>query len=171
MSEGDPNQVPPSSPQEPGSSAPPPIPQNTGPENATPPGSTAAPGPAQSASSWSTPPGMPFPAPGSPGERSWAVAIHVSPLIAHILGPLVLWLIKRPDSPYLDAVGKEVLNFQISFVIYEVVALAVSPFTCGLGHLVFAVLFLIWVVLVIIAAVKVSGGEDYRYPLTIRLIR
>lgn len=86
-----------------------------------------------------------------------------------ILGPLVLWLIKRADSPYIDVVGKEVLNFNISWTIYMIIA-ALSIFAL-IGVLLLPLAGLLWLIFVIMAAIKASEGKIYRYPLTIRLIK
>jgi len=103
-------------------------------------------------------------------------AWFVFPFYGNVLGPLVLWLIKRGDSPYLDRVGKEVLNFQISFSIYISLAIAVGTvlliFLIGiLFYFLAAAIWVAWVVLMIVAAVKTSNGEDYKYPFTIRLLQ
>lgn len=87
----------------------------------------------------------------------------------NILGPLVLWLVKRADSPYLDAVGKEVVNFNISWTIYA--AVAAFSMLALVGFLLLPVVAIAWLVFVIMAAVKASDGRFHRYPLTIRLIR
>jgi hypothetical protein len=97
-----------------------------------------------------------------------ALAGFVIPF-GNILGPLVLWLVKRADSPYLDATGKEAVNFNISWAIYAVVA-ALSIFAL-IGFLLLPLVCLVWLVLVVMAAIKASEGKAYRYPLTIRLIR
>jgi uncharacterized Tic20 family protein len=116
-------------------------------------------------------------------DNSLAVVMHllgfswfVFPFYGNILGPLILWLIKRGDSPYLDRVGKEVVNFQISFSIYISVAIAVGTvlliFLIGiLFYFLAAAIWVAWVVLMIIGAVKTSNGEEYKYPFTIRLLQ
>ena len=117
------------------------------------------------------------PPPGlSEQDRSWCIALHLSGLsgiilgwaLAHVLAPLVIWLIKRADSPVIDATGKEVLNFQISYSIY----LAVSGLLCFvfIGFLLLPILFVAWITLIIIATVKTSNGEQYRYPGIIRFL-
>ncbi len=107
--------------------------------------------------------------------RNWCVLCHASALaglffhfFGHLLGPLIVWLIKRADSPEIDAAGKESLNFQISMLIYEIIAGILCLVLIG-----FPILIALWIlntVFVIIASVKTSQGEFYRYPLTIRLI-
>ena len=86
-----------------------------------------------------------------------------------VIGPLVLWLIKRGESPYLDAVGKEVVNFNISWLIYGTIAF--FTIFVFIGFLILPVIGIAWLVLTIIGAIKASEGKIYRYPLTIRLIK
>ena len=107
--------------------------------------------------------------------RTWCVMCHLSALagfvipgVGHILGPLIVWLLKRGDAPEIDANGKEALNFQISMLIYYVVAGILCLILIGFALL--AILHVLNLVFVIIAAVKVSEGHTYRYPLTIRLL-
>ena len=87
----------------------------------------------------------------------------------HILAPLVIWLIKRSDSPAIDTTGKEVLNFQISYSIYT----GVSILLCFVlvGFLFLPVVLVTWIVCMVLAAMKTSNGETYRYPYTIRFLR
>ncbi len=87
----------------------------------------------------------------------------------NIIAPLILWLIKRSDSPLLDRSGKEALNFQISYTIYA----AVAGLLCLVlvGFLVLPVVFILWVVFMVVAAVKTGNGEEYKDPMTIRLLQ
>ncbi len=120
-------------------------------------------------------------------ERNWILFLHLSGFLGglaiccgSLVIPMMLWLIKREESVRVDWHGKEVLNFQISLLIYWfglivfgcMVAwslgfiLVVLPFLwmAGIGTL-----FLQWI-FGIIGAVKASDGIDYRYPLNLRLI-
>jgi uncharacterized Tic20 family protein len=104
--------------------------------------------------------------------RNWATLSHLSAYVAFLgipslVGPLVIWLLKR-DDPYVDYHAKEALNFNISFLIYGIVATFSIIFLVGL--LLLPVLLISWFVLVIVAAVKASSGEYYRYPMTLRFI-
>src|SRR5436309_6148537 len=111
----------------------------------------------------------------SPDIRTWTVLCHASALLGlffhflgHIFGPLIVWLLKRGDSPEIDAYGKESLNFQLSMLIYDAVAAILCIFLIGIP-----ILIALWVlntVLVIIASVKAGEGQFYRYPFTIRFI-
>jgi hypothetical protein len=106
----------------------------------------------------------------------WNVLCHASalagffvPWAGHILGPLVVWLAKRGDSPEIDENGKESLNFQISMLIYNIIA-GVLCFVL-IGFLLLGILHILNLVLVIVASIQANEGKLYRYPFTIRLIK
>src|SRR5467141_4609516 len=112
----------------------------------------------------------------SSNVRTWTVLCHASalagffiPAAGHILGPLIIWLAKRGDSPEIDAHGKESLNFQISMLIYNVIAGILCLVL--IGFVILGILHILNLVLVIVASVQASDGKFYRYPLTIRLIK
>ena len=94
----------------------------------------------------------------------------LAPLIplGNIWGPLVLWLWKRDTNPDVDLHGKEAVNFQISMSIYMLLA-GLSMFVV-IGFVLLPAVIVTDLVLVVIASVKASRGELYRYPLTIRFI-
>ena len=107
--------------------------------------------------------------------RTWAMLCHLTALLGfigipfgHLLGPLVVWLVKKNDDPSIDEQGKESLNFQISMTIYGIIAMFLILILIGIPLLIG--LGIADVILVVIASVKISNGEPYRYPLTIRLI-
>ncbi len=108
-------------------------------------------------------------------DNSLAVVMHVLGFagfvfpFGNIVAPLILWLVKRSDSPLLDRTGKEVLNFQISFTIYAAIA-GVLCFVL-IGLLILPVIALLWIIFIVIAAIKTGNGEEYRYPLTIRMLQ
>lgn len=109
-----------------------------------------------------------------PQQRTWAAFVHLSALagmlvpLGHLIGPFVVWLLKRNDAPFLDEQGKEAINFQLSITLYGAVA-AVLAFVL-IGFLLLYVLFFFWLIVVIVAAVKASDGVAFRYPFTIRLL-
>lgn len=140
--------------------------------------------------------------------RTWATLSHLSALLVllgvplgNVLGPMVVWLIKRNEFPFVDDQGKEALNFQLSMTLYWVLAgiliffsvgsiaffgpnvhrmwdfwnpMAMPfamPFAMLFGFLLIFGLLILDVILAIVAAVKASNGEAYRYPLTIRSIK
>lgn len=87
----------------------------------------------------------------------------------NVLGPLVVWLIKRNDFDFVDDQGKEALNFQITVMIGVLIGFVLTFILIGI--LVIAVVGITAVVLTIIAAIKANQGERYRYPVCIRLIK
>jgi uncharacterized protein len=98
-----------------------------------------------------------------------ALAVFVLPSFGNIIGPLIIWLIKKDQSAWVDKQGKESLNFQISITIYFIVSAILIVLL--IGFLLMFVVWVFWLVMVIIASVKVNDGLDYSYPLTIRFIR
>ena len=122
------------------------------------------------------PPPLPLSAPAIANVRTWSAFCHASALLGvffhfpgHVLGPLIVWLAKRDESPEIDAHGKEALNFQISMLIYNVIAAVFCLILIGFVFL--AILWVLNAVLCIIAAIQASDGKFYRYPMTIRFIQ
>jgi uncharacterized protein len=112
----------------------------------------------------------------SSNVRIWTVLCHASalagffvPWAGHILGPLIVWLVKRGDSTEIDEHGKESLNFQISMLIYNLIAGVLCLVL--IGFVILGILHILNLVLVIVASIQASEGKLYRYPITIRLIK
>jgi uncharacterized Tic20 family protein len=127
-----------------------------------------------------TPPAVPEPTPPTPqpnpDEKQWKLILHLSglaglllPYCGNILGPLVIWLIKKQEMPVLDAEGRKVLNFQISAAIYIFVSSIIGFMTCFLIFLPIGVVIW-WLVYTIIGCVKVSNNEAFEFPLTIKML-
>ena len=107
----------------------------------------------------------------------------IFPCVGNILAPLILWVTQRDRNPQINKVGKEVLNFQISFTAYFLLALLgcfvgtfLMAFIIGFLILPFCLLLalaisIVWIVFMVVAAVKTSNGEEYKYPFTIRLLQ
>src|SRR5712671_3265407 len=111
----------------------------------------------------------------SSGVRTWCILAHATalvgflvPVAGHIVGPLIVWLAKRQDSPEIDAHGKESLNFQISMLIWNVIAGILCLVLIGIPLLI--LLHILNIIFVIVASIQASEGKLYRYPLAIRLI-
>ena len=107
--------------------------------------------------------------------RTWNILCHASALFGvflhfpgHLLGPLIVWLAKRDDSPEIDAHGKESLNFQISMLIYNAIAVVFCLVLIGFVFL--AILWVLNALFVIIASIQASERKFYRYPMTIRFL-
>lgn len=119
-------------------------------------------------------------APPSGDPRTWAMAAHLSALVSAFvglafMGPLIVYLVKRDDDPFVRQQAAEALNFNLSVLIYTVAYVIVL--VIGLVLIVGVVLIplgvagaIAWLVLVIVAGVKAGRGEPYRYPLTIRFV-
>jgi hypothetical protein len=107
-------------------------------------------------------------------EKTWSMFCHLAALIGfvfpfgNILAPLTVWLIKKDESALVDLNGRRSLNFQISMTIYMIVSAILLILLIG-AFLMMAV-GLVDLILVIIAAVKVSNREDYKYPLSIKFL-
>ena len=86
----------------------------------------------------------------------------------HVIGPLILWLVKKDDSPFIDSHGKESLNFQISITLYMIACIPLVPLVIG-GVLMIG-LVVLDLVCVILASVRAYAGDPCRYPLTIRFL-
>ena len=109
-------------------------------------------------------------------EQNWAMICHLSALagflipFGNLLGPLIVWLVKRADMPMVEIHGKEALNFQITVTIAAVISMLLIFVLIG-----FVLLFIVGIgalILTIMAAVKVSNGEfDYTYPWALRLLK
>lgn len=108
--------------------------------------------------------------------RNWKIACHLASLVwlvgipfGNIIGPLIVWLVKKDELMDVDIHGKESVNFQISMTLYTIV----SVFLCFIliGFLILPVLITANVILVIIASSKANSDELYQYPFTIRLIK
>lgn len=104
----------------------------------------------------------------TPDDRTMGMLAHLLGIIGFI-GPLIIWLIKKDQSPFIDDQGKEALNFQLTMLIAWVVVI-VTSFFC-IGALLGPIVFVGNIVLCIIAAMKANQGIAYRYPVTIRFIK
>jgi uncharacterized Tic20 family protein len=112
----------------------------------------------------------------TPDERTWgtiahlaALALFVVPPFGNVLGPLVVWLLRRGHSEFVATEAREALNFNITILIGALVCGLLFQFSIGI--LFGIVLFFFWLVMTIIAALKANEGIPYRYPFTLRLVK
>ncbi|BAV97205.1 putative Tic20 family protein [Lysobacter enzymogenes] len=111
----------------------------------------------------------------SQDEKTWGMLAHLSTLVGlivpfgTILGPLVVWLMKKDTMPFVADQGKEALNFNITVLIAMIVGGILTLVLIGV--LVMIVVGIAWLVLSIIAALAANKGESYRYPFTLRLVK
>ncbi|UIP32356.1 DUF4870 domain-containing protein [Stutzerimonas kunmingensis] len=108
--------------------------------------------------------------------RQWAMFCHYSsffwflaPMIGNVIGPLIVWQLKKDMDPFVDQQGKEALNFQLTFSIVMMI--------CGLlawiliGFPLMVLVSVVALVLVVIAGIRANGGKPYRYPFCWRLVK
>ncbi|MET3882642.1 putative Tic20 family protein [Chitinophagaceae bacterium OAS944] len=129
--------------------------------------------------------------------RTWSMLCHLSALLGLlwwpgiVIGPLIVWQIKKNELPEIDPHGKEALNFQLTFVVLYFIAQIVlgiiagitfgigllwgSPFTflgSGLGLLsLLGIITLVALVLAVVAGIKANNGEPYKYPFSIKFVK
>jgi uncharacterized Tic20 family protein len=107
--------------------------------------------------------------------RTWGMACHLASLsrfvipFGSIIGPLIVWQAKKNEFAFVDDQGKEAVNFNLSWFIWEVLA-AVS-IVALVGFLVLPVLLIADLILVVVASIRANDGEAYRYPMTIRFFK
>ena len=111
----------------------------------------------------------------SKDAKQWAMLTHLAAFAAflipfgNIIGPLLVWQLKKDLGPFVEQNGKEAVNFQITIAIVGLVCTMLM--FALVGFLLLPVLGLYWLILTIIAGVKANEGVAYRYPFTIRFIK
>lgn len=104
----------------------------------------------------------------SANDKNIAVLTHLGGIFFSFLPGLIVWLLKKDDSAYVGEQAREALNFQISVLLFYLVSYILMLLL--IGFVLLAVVWLANIVLCIVAAIKASKGEQYRYPFTLRLI-
>lgn len=105
----------------------------------------------------------------SPAEdQSYAGLAQILGILG-IVPSLIIWLVFKDRGTKTNALGKEALNFQITMLIAETVGYALL--ITFVGALLIAAAWVLRLVFSIVAFTKVQAGEDYRYPVTLRLIK
>ena len=102
-------------------------------------------------------------------EKTMALLAHLLGIFTGFIGCLVIWLVKKDESAFVDDQGKEALNFQITVMI-AIVAAWLLTFVC-IGFILLPAAAIANVVFCILAAVESNKGVAYRYPVTLRLIK
>jgi len=109
-------------------------------------------------------------------ERTWGMLAHlaalcglVAPVLGNVAGPWLLWLLKRDESAFVGEQARESLNFNITVslgaILCALAALVLIGFVLGLA------LFIAWLALTLIAAIRASEGVHYRYPFALRFVK
>lgn len=114
--------------------------------------------------------------PTTPEQKTWGMAIHLAALIGVllplglVLGPMLVWMLKKNDAAYFDTQGKKAVNFQLTILIaafiFALLSLLIRPFIsfafmAGIAGLVFA----------IIAGINTKNGKEYNYPFSFRFVK
>ncbi|MDX8045870.1 DUF4870 domain-containing protein [Gracilibacillus sp. S3-1-1] len=102
-------------------------------------------------------------------ERMFGMLIYLLSFFTTVIGPLIIWLLKREESSFVDFHGKEYFNFFISYAIYGIITLLLMFVL--IGFLLAPIVGIAGFVFTIIGAVKAFNGEEYRFPLIIRIIK
>lgn len=104
--------------------------------------------------------------------RTWGMICHLMALcgyvipFGHILGPLIIWAVKKDEYEFVNDQGREAINFQLTMTIAVIIAMILIIIVIGIPLLV--VLAIFDLVMIVVAAIKANDGVRYRYPLTIR---
>jgi uncharacterized Tic20 family protein len=109
----------------------------------------------------------PKPTEANKDARMFAMLAHLLAIFTCFVGPLVIWLVKKDEHPFVDEQGKEALNFQITVLIAYIVAGFLPIVGCFLAPAVWVVNL----IFCIIACTTANKGEHYRYPVSLRLVK
>lgn len=108
-------------------------------------------------------------------KKQWGMAVHLAAFAAligiplgNVIGPLIIYLIKRDEYEFVAQQGKEVINFQITWTLILILS-AILIFV-GIGVLMLIGFGIAWFILVIVGAVAASNGQYYKYPLSFRFL-
>jgi uncharacterized protein len=109
-------------------------------------------------------------------EKMWGMLCHLAalsgfffPVVGNIVGPLIVYLLKREEYAFVNEQGKESLNFQISVLIYSTIAAFLVLLI--IGFILLPIVGLFALIYTIVASIKAHNGEHFRYPLTIRFLK
>ncbi len=112
----------------------------------------------------------------SQDEKTWGLLTHLLAFtgfigvpFGNIIGPLVMWLMKKDESPFVDEHGKQSLNFQISMTIYALISGALIIVLIGFALI--AIVAIVDIVFVIKASMAANKGESFEYPFTIKFLK
>ncbi|MEM7697405.1 MAG: DUF4870 domain-containing protein [Verrucomicrobiota bacterium] len=114
-------------------------------------------------------------------EKMMGLLAHILGIFASFVGPLIIWLIKKDQSPFVDDQGKEALNFQITIAIAYVVffiltaVVQIIPVVGAIigcvGAIALLAVGILMIVYAIIGGMKANEGVAYRYPFAFRFVK
>jgi len=111
----------------------------------------------------------------TPDEKNWGMYCHLAGFagllfpFGNVLGPLLIWIIKKEEYPFVEVEGKEALNFQITVSIAAIIAGLLSVVLIGIPLLI--AIGILAIVFMIKAVMETNEGRPYRYPFNLRLVQ
>lgn len=108
---------------------------------------------------------------GEPEQEAKTMALlaHLLGIFTSFVGPLIIWLIMKDKHAFVDDQGKEALNFQLTMLIGWIIGMILTIILIGI--LINLAVFIVVLIFGIIATIKASSGEAYRYPISIRMVK
>ncbi|HIO91743.1 MAG TPA: DUF4870 domain-containing protein [Leucothrix mucor] len=109
-------------------------------------------------------------------EKQWGALTHAAAILgimlpmALVLGPMIMWMVRRNDSAFIDAQGKEAVNFQLTILVTSFILVLLGGIT-KIFFALSAVVLAVGMIFSAIAAINIYKGKDYRYPFAVRLIK
>lgn len=108
--------------------------------------------------------------------KKWAMICHLVALVGllgngvgFLIGPLIVWLLKKDEDPFINDQGREAVNFQLTMFLALIISAILIILVIGIPLLI--IIGILMTVFPIIAAIQASEGKSYRYPLTIRFLK
>ncbi len=101
----------------------------------------------------------------SKDAKMWAMLCHLLAIFTGFIAPLIIWLMKKEEEPFIDAHGKQALNWQFTVLIALIVS-GLTWFLC-IGVFLTPAIYVCNIVFCIIASIKANNGESYKYPIAI----
>lgn len=108
-------------------------------------------------------------------ERTWSIIVHAAAFagllvpFGSILGPFIVWIVKKPESAEVDRQGKTAINFQISMLIYVIIAAVLIRL--AIGWVLLIALGIFWLVMVLLATIRVANGRRPGYVLSMDFLK
>jgi|SRR5690554_1895441 len=102
-------------------------------------------------------------------EKNFAIIAHAGGLLFGFIPALIIWLMKKDTSAYIERESKKALNFQITITIAMIISYILVIVVIGL--LLIPIIWVVNVIFCILSAIKTANGESYKYPFSINLVK
>lgn len=107
----------------------------------------------------------------TPSERSTSTWTQVGAIFTAWIVPLIVFLVKKDESPFIREQSRQSLNFQLTLIIAYIIADVIAVITLGFGAILYLVIWIVALVFMIIAAVAANKGEVYKVPMSIQFVK